>query len=125
MEQQVFETNVVTGAGLFFDIYAAQGMRIILSGTDFLGFWYKNIQHSLACYEDGGHFRHLRDLYETGELTGAINRIIERTVLYRGGNTQLDNGVKYLNVEEYLQTLDEKMAMNMEEMLGPSLGHFM
>lgn len=37
----------------------------------------RNIQHSLACCEDGGHFRHLRPLYEAGELTGAINRIIE------------------------------------------------
>ena len=37
----------------------------------------KNIQHSLACCEGGGHFRHLRDLYEAGELTNAINRIIE------------------------------------------------
>ncbi len=37
----------------------------------------RNIQHSLACYRTGGHFRHLTDLYEAGELTGAINRIIE------------------------------------------------
>lgn len=37
----------------------------------------KNIQHSLACYQAGGHFRHLIDLYENNELTNAINRIIE------------------------------------------------
>ena len=37
----------------------------------------RNIQHSLACYQAGGHFRHLISLYEAGELTGAINRIIE------------------------------------------------
>ena len=37
----------------------------------------KNIQHSLVCCEDGGHFRHLRSLYEAGELTGAINWVIE------------------------------------------------
>lgn len=37
----------------------------------------KNIQHSLECYEDGNHFRHLYSLYEAGELTGAINRIVE------------------------------------------------
>ena len=143
----------IDSAALFSDIYAAQGMKIVLSGTDSLGFWFalhqelydrakaihttfipyrehsrlrgidsiddyiryggtlragelnfddaevnaedasfrddestrryidtaicKNIQHSLACYEDGGHFRHLRTLYEAGELTGAINRIVE------------------------------------------------
>ena len=37
----------------------------------------KNIQHSLAHCEDGGQFRHLYTLYEAGELTSAINRIIE------------------------------------------------
>ena len=37
----------------------------------------KNIQHSLACCDRGNYFRHLRTLYEAGELTGAINRIIE------------------------------------------------
>ena len=37
----------------------------------------RNIQHSLACYEDGNHFHHLYSLYQAGELTNAINRIIE------------------------------------------------
>lgn len=145
--------DFIDSAALFSDVYAAMGMKIVLSGTDSLGFWLakdqelydrakmihttyipyreysrllkidsideyiryggtlhageinfndkdvnaedasfrddestrryidtaicKNIQHSLACYEDGGHFRHLYALYEAGELTGAINRIIE------------------------------------------------
>lgn len=37
----------------------------------------RNIQHSLACYKNGNHFRHLVDLYEKNEFTGAVNRIIE------------------------------------------------
>ena len=37
----------------------------------------KNIQHSLECFEQGNYFRNLYDLYEAGELTSAINRIIE------------------------------------------------
>ena len=37
----------------------------------------RNIQHSLAGYRAGGHFRHLSDLYEKGELTNAINRLVE------------------------------------------------
>ena len=145
--------DFIDSAALLSDVYAAQGMKIVLSGTDSLGFWFalhqelydrakaihttfipyrehsrllgihgideyiryggtlragelafddaevnaedasfrddestrryidtaicKNIQHSLACCEDGGHFRHLRALYEAKELTGAINRIIE------------------------------------------------
>lgn len=145
--------DFIDSAALFSDIYAMQGIKIVLSGTDSLGFWFaeheelydraytihttfipfreharllgihdideyiryggtlragemdfddpelnvedasfrddestrryidtaicKNIQHSLACCEGGGHFRHLLDLYEAGELTNAINRIIE------------------------------------------------
>lgn len=145
--------DFIDSAALLSDIYAAQGMKIVLSGTDSLGFWFaqhqelydraeiihttfipyrehsrllgidsideyiryggtlrageldfgsedvnaedasfrddestrryidsaicKNIQHSLLCCEDGGHFRHLRSLYEAGELTSVINRIIE------------------------------------------------
>lgn len=37
----------------------------------------KNIQHSLRYYQDGGHFRHLAELFEKNELTSAINRIVE------------------------------------------------
>ena len=37
----------------------------------------KNIQHSLKMYEYGGHFRSLLDLYEKGELTNVINRVVE------------------------------------------------
>ena len=36
----------------------------------------RNIQHSLHCYQHEGHFRHLQDLYEAGELTSAINRVV-------------------------------------------------
>lgn len=145
--------DFIDSAALFSDIYAVQGMKIVLSGTDSLGFWFalhqelydravtihttfipfrehsrllgidsideyiryggtlrageldfddeevnaedasfrddestrryidtaicKNIQHALSCCQDGGYFRHLQSLYEAGELTGAINRIIE------------------------------------------------
>lgn len=37
----------------------------------------RNIQHSLAHFEEGSYFGPLKILYEKGELTGAINRIIE------------------------------------------------
>ena len=145
--------DFIDGASLFSDVYAMFGMKIVLSGTDSLGFAIsadeelydravtihttfipfreysrllgihdideyiryggtfrvgetdfddpelndegvsfrddestrryidtavaRNIQHSLACYQSGGHFRNLIDLYEKKELTNAINRIIE------------------------------------------------
>ena len=145
--------DFIDSAALFSDIYAAQGMKIVLSGTDSLGFWFtlhqelydraitihttfipfrehsrllkidsideyiryggtlragelefenddinaddasfrdeestrryidtaicKNIQHSLDYCKDGNYYRHLQSLYDAGELTNAINWIIE------------------------------------------------
>lgn len=145
--------DFIDSAALFSDVFVAMGMKIVLSGTDSLGFWLardnelydrvqmvhttfipyreysrllginsidkyieyggtlrlgtldfeddealsgnasfyndestrryidtaisKNIQHSLACFEDGHYLSHLRTLYEADELTSAINRIIE------------------------------------------------
>lgn len=139
--------DFIEGAALFSDIYATCGMKIVLSGTDSLGFVFTqheqlydrcillhttfipyrefesvlgihgieefiryggtmsmsgvnynekssfaseknageyidsaiahNIQHSLQYYQDGGHFRHLYALYTEGELTSAINRVVE------------------------------------------------
>lgn len=139
--------DFIEGAALFSDIFASSGIKIVLSGTDSLGFIFsssdqlydrcillrttlipyrefenvlglegideyiryggtmsmgginynenssfatiksadeyidsaiaKNIQHSLQHYQDGGHFRHLYELYEKGELTSAINRVVE------------------------------------------------
>lgn len=139
--------DFIEGAALFSDIFAACGMKVILSGTDSLGFFFsedeqlydrciflhttfipyrefeevlgikgideyicyggtmslggvhynekstfaskksvdeyvdsaiaRNIQRSLSCYQYGGHFRALYDLYEKNELTSAINRVVE------------------------------------------------
>lgn len=140
--------DFIEGAALFSDIFAAGGMKVVLSGTDSLGFVFsedeqlydrcillhttfipyrefenvlgiagidkfiefggtmsmggsnyntdkftfatqksandyvdsaiaRNIQHSLKCYQHEGHFRALQDLYNAGELTNAINRIVE------------------------------------------------
>ena len=146
-------SDFIDSAAILSDIYSAMGMKIVLSGTDSLGFWFaiheelydraimihttyipfaehvrllkirdideyiqyggtlkagswdfnskelnasdasfrddestrfyidsaicSNIQNSLKFYDGGNHFRHLYELYEKGELTGAINRIIE------------------------------------------------
>lgn len=139
--------DFIEGAALFSDVFATCGMKIVLSGTDSLGFLFtedeqlydrcillhttfipyrefervlgihgidqyiryggtmslggvhynesstfaskekadeyvdtaiaKNIQHSLRCYQYEGHFRQLQKLYEKGELTSAINRVVE------------------------------------------------
>ena len=141
-------SDFIEGAALFSDVFAAGGMKVVLSGTDSLGFVFsedeqlydrcqllhttfipyrefenvlgvkgidkfieyggtmsmggsnyntdkftfatkksaddyvdsaiaRNIQHSLKCYQHEGHFRSLQELYDAGELTSAINRIVE------------------------------------------------
>lgn len=147
IDEVTFLEDFIEGAALFSDIFATCGMKIVLSGTDSLGFIFsksdqlydrclllhttfipyrefekvlgirgideyiryggtmslaginynegfafadtntvnsyvdsaiaKNIQHSLKYYQDGGHFRHLAELYERDELTNAINRVVE------------------------------------------------
>lgn len=140
--------DFIEGAALFSDVYATRGIKIVLSGTDSLGFIFSedrelydrcdmlhttfipyrefervlkikgideyiryggtmslggvdyntskmtfstkestaeyvdsaiahNIQHSLKNYQYEGHFRHLAQLYESHELTNAINRVVE------------------------------------------------
>lgn len=145
--------DFIDTAGVLSDIFAGMGMKIVLSGTDSLGFWFaerdelydraftlhttfipfreharllgtddvdtyinfggtlrageilfshadakndaasfrddettrfyidtaiaRNIQRALRCVDGGRHFRLLIDLYEAGELTNAVNRIIE------------------------------------------------
>ena len=147
LDEVTLMEDFIEGAALFSDVFAACGMKIVLSGTDSLGFLFtedeqlydrcillhttfipyrefesvlgvrgideyiryggtmslggvhynetstfaskestdeyvdtaiaRNIQHSLRCYQYEGHFRHLRELYEKGELTSAINRVVE------------------------------------------------
>lgn len=147
LDEVTLMEDFIQGAALFSDVFAACGMKIVLSGTDSLGFLFtedeqlydrcillhttfipyrefesvlgvqgideyiryggtmslggrhynetstfaskesadeyvdtaiaRNIQHSLRCYQYEGHFRHLQKLYERGELTSAINRVVE------------------------------------------------
>lgn len=147
LDEVTLMEDFIGGAALLSDIFAASGMKLVLSGTDSLGFLFTedeqlydrcillhttfipyrefdrvlgirgideyiryggtmsmsgvnyneastfatsqraneyvdsaiahNVQHSLRCYQQGGHFRKLRELYEKDELTSAINRVVE------------------------------------------------
>lgn len=147
LDEVTLMEDFIEGAALFSDLFAASGMKIVLSGTDSLGFLFtedeqlydrclmlhttfipyrefervlgirdideyiryggtmslggihyneastfatkksadeyvdtaiaRNIQHSLRCYQYGGHFRNLQELYDQNELTSAINRVVE------------------------------------------------
>lgn len=147
LDEVTLMEDFIQGAALFSDIFAACGMKIVLSGADSLSFLLaedeqlydrcillhttfipyrefenvlgitgideyiryggtmnlggvhynetsifagkkstdeyvdsavaRNIQHSLRCYQYGGHFHNLQELYAQGELTSAINRVVE------------------------------------------------
>ena len=153
IDEATLMEDFIDAAAIFSDSYAAAGMKLVLSGTDSLGFWFtldnelydraymvhttfipyaeharllktsdideyirfggmlqagelaftdadarredasfrtdestrryidtaiaQNIQRSLRCFRGGSRFFSLRELYEAGELTNAINRIIE------------------------------------------------
>ena len=147
LDEVTLMEDFIDGAAMLSDVFAASGMKIVLSGTDSLGFLFtedeqlydrcimlhttfvpyrdfarvlgihgideymryggtmsmggvhynedstfaskksadmyvdsaiaRNIQHSLRCYQQAGHFRGLQELYEKGELTSAINRVVE------------------------------------------------
>ena len=147
LDEVTLMEDFIDGAAMLSDVFAASGMKIVLSGTDSLGFLFtedeqlydrcimlhttfvpyrdfervlgihgideymryggtmsmggvhynedstfaskksadmyvdsaiaRNIQHSLRCYQQAGHFRGLQELYEKNELTSAINRVVE------------------------------------------------
>ena len=46
--------------------------------------------------------RHLTDVRKLGQVARLYGRVEERTVLYRGEDIRLKNGIRYRNVNEYL-----------------------
>ena len=50
-------------------------------------------------------FRHLIDEEKLKNTEFRYGKISKRTVIYRGENTTLENGIEYRNVEEYLKSL--------------------
>jgi hypothetical protein len=83
----------------------------------------KNIQHSLKMYQYGGHFRQLLDLYERGELTNVINRVVEninhsftRSVVEKTfANRQM---LDILNKEEQSIDIEESHMIQIKEYLN-------
>lgn len=61
------------------------------------------IKHSAEIAEQ--QYRYLTDTDKCKDIEFRFGSITERTVIYRGENIELENGVKYQNVEEYLRNL--------------------
>lgn len=193
LDEVTLMEDFIEGSALFSDIYASSGMKIVLSGTDSLGFAFskeeqlydrcimlhttfipyrefenvlgingideyiryggtmslgginynvstpfsnikdteeyintsiaKNIQHSLKMYQYGGHFRQLLDLYEKGELTNVINRVVEdmnhrftKSVVERiTANNLLRDRVDPINIRKHMEL--DKVTSGIKEML--------
>ena len=98
--------DFIEGAALFSDIFAACGMKIVLSGTDSLGFFFsedEQLKHSKEQAKE--QFRHLIDEEKLKNTEFRYGKITKRTVIYRGENATLENGIEYRNVEDYLKSL--------------------
>lgn len=206
IDEVTLADEFIDTSSILSDIYAVSGIKIVLSGTDSLGFWFaeseelydrikpnihttyisfrefsrllgindideyiryggtlrvgelafdgedvhaenasfrndestrryidtaicENIQHSLKCYENGRHFRHLEELYDKNELTNAINRVIEdmnhRFVLsvlerdFYSNDLALTkkNILRRKNSEQYVQILDKINTQDVTEHL--------
>lgn len=50
-------------------------------------------------------YRHLLDEKKTGATEFRYGKIMKKAVIYRGKSMKLENGIEYLNVEEYLKGL--------------------
>ena len=84
---------------------------------------YNEVKHSGQ--QVPAQHRHLLDEEKCRLTERRFSQIAERTVLYRADDMQQANGVKYRNVEEYLQALSEGMPLVIEEKMGPDLGSVM
>lgn len=193
LDEVTLMEDFIEGAALFSDIYASSGMKIVLSGTDSLGFAFskeeqlydrcimlhttfipyrefenvlgiygideyiryggtmslgginynastpfsnikdteeyintsiaKNIQHSLKMYQYGGHFRQLLDLYEKGELTNVINRVVEdmnhsftKSVVERiTANNLLGDRVDSINLDKVTSGIKEMLDISNDD----------
>lgn len=193
LDEVTLMEDFIEGAALFSDIYASSGMKIVLSGTDSLGFAFskeeqlydrcimlhttfisyrefenvlgiygideyiryggtmslgginynastpfsnikdteeyintsiaKNIQHSLKMYQYGGHFRQLLDLYEKGELTNVINRVVEdmnhrftKSVVERiTANNLLGDRVDSINLDKVTSGFKEMLDISNDD----------
>lgn len=83
----------------------------------------KNIQHSLKMYQYGGHFRQLLDLYEKGELTNVINRVVEdmnhrftKSVVERiTANNLLGDRVDSINLDKVTSGIKEMLDISNDD----------
>ena len=61
------------------------------------------IKHSQKILAD--QYRHLIDEVKCKNVEFKYGKITNKYVIYRGKNTKLDNGITYINVEQYLKSL--------------------
>ena len=168
--------DFIDSAALFSDVFATMGMKIVLSGTDSLGFWLamdeelydraKSIHTTFIPYREyivlletmkaadkdhrvfklqfeAGEFdmviydqkensceifeikhsskqvplqyRHLVDEDKCQRTERRFGPIQGRYILYRGEDAQMENGVQYWNVENYLKALPTLDIVQVQE----------
>ncbi|MGM9873585.1 MAG: hypothetical protein ACI31G_01520 [Bacilli bacterium] len=61
------------------------------------------IKHSKIQIDE--QYRHLVDLNKIDKTQFRYGKITKKAVIYRGENLTLNNGIEYINVEDYLKSL--------------------
>lgn len=65
----------------------------------------KRIRGKVTFYRVPAQARHLLDRSKLALVRKSFGRVLSRTVLYRGENADLSNGICYRNVNDYLKGL--------------------
>ena len=60
-------------------------------------------------------FRHLADPKKLRHVQDRFGDVVERTVLYRGENVDLDGGIRYRNVNAYLKSIVDNPGRGLSE----------
>lgn len=84
--------------------------KLMTAGGEFDMVIYDREKNACGIYEikhsgkaDPNQYRHLADDEECAEATSRFGQIVGKTVLYRGESFEMDTGIKYCNVEDYLK----------------------
>jgi hypothetical protein len=91
-EREVFKLQFAVGE---FDMVVADNQSLTVQVYE--------IKHSDKIVKE--QYRHLIDKEKLAETEFRYGKIIKRAVIYRGENTTTDDGIDYINVEDYLKSL--------------------
>ena len=100
----LLETKIANPKKQVFQLQFAVGeFDMVIADEENLACEIYEVKHSKEKAKE--QFRHLIDEEKLKNTEFRYGKITKRTVIYRGENTTLEDGIEYRNVEEYLKSL--------------------